>query len=60
MLCVLAIVWARGVSTSSAPCMTMRGVEAAGTRTVTSRMYGRLRQNAASCDEFLALAGLRR
>lgn len=40
--------------------MTIRGVEAAGTKTVTSTMYGRLRQNAASCEEFLALAGLRR
>lgn len=39
-------------------CMTIRGVQAAGTRTVTSTMYGLLRENVASREEFLALAGV--
>jgi GTP cyclohydrolase I len=41
-------------------CMTIRGVQAAGTKTVTSTMYGLLRDNEASRDEFLAVAGLRK
>lgn len=36
-------------------CMTIRGVHAAGTKTITSTMYGLLRQNAATREEFLAL-----
>ncbi|QHE73270.1 GTP cyclohydrolase I, type 1 (plasmid) [Rhodococcus sp. WAY2] len=39
-------------------CMTMRGVQAAGTRTVTSTMHGTLRDDARSRAEFLSLAGL--
>jgi GTP cyclohydrolase IA len=41
-------------------CMTIRGIQAAGTRTVTSAMYGMLRDNAATREEFLALAGIGR
>lgn len=37
-------------------CMAMRGVQAAGTKTVTSTMYGLLRENPASREEFLAFA----
>lgn len=40
-------------------CMTIRGVQAAGTKTVTSTMYGLLRDNLASREEFLSLAGSR-
>lgn len=40
-------------------CMTIRGVQAVGTRTVTSTMYGLLRTNGATREEFLALAGAR-
>jgi GTP cyclohydrolase I len=36
-------------------CMTLRGVRAAGTRTVTSAVFGALRDNAASRAEFLSL-----
>jgi GTP cyclohydrolase IA len=39
-------------------CMTIRGVQAVGTKTVTSTMYGLLRDNPASRQEFLDLAGL--
>ncbi len=37
-------------------CMTVRGVQAAGTTTVTSAMHGLLRDDARSRAEFLALA----
>ena len=37
-------------------CMSMRGVRAAGTRTVTSTLFGTLRTDAASRAEFLSLA----
>jgi GTP cyclohydrolase I len=40
-------------------CMTVRGVQAAGTRTVTSTMYGLLRGRAATRQEFLSLIGAR-
>lgn len=40
-------------------CMTMRGVHATGSKTVTSTMYGLLRKNLATREEFLALAGIR-
>ncbi len=36
-------------------CMTLRGVRAAGTRTVTSALHGRLRTDPRSRQEFLAL-----
>lgn len=36
-------------------CMTVRGVEAVGTRTVTSTMYGLLRERIATRQEFLSL-----
>ena len=36
-------------------CMTIRGVHAAGTTTVTSAMYGLLRDNPATRAEFLSL-----
>lgn len=39
-------------------CMTIRGVHAVGTKTVTSTMYGLLRKNVATREEFLALAGV--
>lgn len=38
-------------------CMTIRGVQAVGTKTVTSTMYGLLRNNLASREEFLSLVG---
>jgi GTP cyclohydrolase I len=38
--------------------MTIRGVQAAGSRTVTSTLLGTLRENAASRQEFFALAGV--
>ena len=39
-------------------CMTVRGVQAMGAKTVTSTMYGILRDNHASRAEFLSLAGI--
>jgi GTP cyclohydrolase I len=41
-------------------CMSLRGVQAAGSRTVTSAMHGALREDARSRSEFLALTGLAR
>lgn len=41
-------------------CMTVRGVQAVGSKTVTSAMFGLLRDNPASRDEFLSLAGVGR
>lgn len=38
-------------------CMTIRGVQAAGSTTVTSTMHGLLRTNPASREEFLTLCG---
>lgn len=38
-------------------CMTIRGVQAVGSTTVTSSMHGLLRRNPASREEFLALCG---
>ena len=40
-------------------CMTVRGVQATGSKTVTSTMYGLVRRNPATREEFLALAGVR-
>ncbi len=40
-------------------CMSLRGVRAAGARTVTSALHGRLREDARSRQEFFALAGVR-
>jgi GTP cyclohydrolase I len=37
-------------------CMTLRGVEAAGSRTVTSALHGLLRSDERSRAEFFALA----
>jgi GTP cyclohydrolase I len=39
-------------------CMTLRGVQAVGARTITSTMLGALREDARSRSEFLAVAGL--
>ena len=39
-------------------CMTLRGVHAVGTRTITSTMLGSLRDDSRSRMEFLAAAGL--
>jgi GTP cyclohydrolase I len=39
-------------------CMTLRGVQAAGSRTVTSTMHGVLREDARCRAEFLALTGM--
>jgi GTP cyclohydrolase I len=39
-------------------CMTLRGVQAAGSNTVTSTLLGSLRQDARSRTEFFALAGV--
>jgi GTP cyclohydrolase I len=36
-------------------CMTIRGVQARGTSTVTSALYGRLRDDQRSRAEFLGL-----
>ena len=38
-------------------CMSLRGVRAAGARTVTSTLHGRLRTDPRSRQEFLALTG---
>jgi GTP cyclohydrolase I len=38
-------------------CMTIRGVQAAGSKTVTSTMYGLLRERAATRQEFFSLIG---
>lgn len=40
-------------------CMTLRGVQAVGSTTVTSTLLGTLREDARSRQEFFALAGLR-
>lgn len=39
-------------------CMSLRGVRAAGSRTVTSALHGLLREDARSRREFFALTGL--
>jgi GTP cyclohydrolase I len=39
-------------------CMTLRGVRANGSTTVTSTLLGTLREDARSRAEFLALTGL--
>jgi GTP cyclohydrolase I len=39
-------------------CMSLRGVRAAGTRTVTSALQGLLREDPRSRQEFFALAGI--
>ncbi|MFD7660191.1 GTP cyclohydrolase I FolE [Actinosynnema sp. NPDC059797] len=41
-------------------CMSLRGVRAAGSRTVTSTLHGLLREDARSRQEFFALAGVNR
>jgi GTP cyclohydrolase IA len=41
-------------------CMTLRGVQAAGSRTVTSTLLGTLREDPRSREEFLALTGISR
>jgi GTP cyclohydrolase I len=41
-------------------CMSLRGVQSPGTRTVTSAVHGRLRDDARSRAELFALAGLHR
>lgn len=41
-------------------CMTLRGVRATGSKTVTSTLLGTLRTDAASRQEFLALTGVHR
>ncbi|MGY1688333.1 GTP cyclohydrolase I FolE [Geodermatophilus sp. SYSU D00867] len=45
------------VITAEHQCMTLRGVRATGSRTVTSALHGVLREDARSRQEFLALAG---
>jgi GTP cyclohydrolase I len=40
-------------------CMAIRGIHAAGARTVTSALCGLLRDNPASRSEFLSLAGVK-
>ncbi|MEQ0558275.1 GTP cyclohydrolase I FolE [Amycolatopsis sp. NEAU-NG30] len=39
-------------------CMTLRGVQAAGSSTITSTLLGALREDARSRQEFFALSGL--
>ena len=41
-------------------CMSLRGVRAAGARTVTSALHGLLRTDAGSRQEFLAFTGISR
>jgi GTP cyclohydrolase I len=41
-------------------CMTLRGVQATGARTVTSALHGRLRDDPRSRQEFFVLTGLSR
>jgi GTP cyclohydrolase I len=41
-------------------CMTVRGVRAPGSRTITSALHGLLRDDPGSRQEFFALAGTRR
>jgi GTP cyclohydrolase IA len=41
-------------------CMTIRGVQAAGSKTVTSAMHGVLRERIATRQEFLSLIGANR
>ena len=41
-------------------CMSLRGVQAPGSRTVTSALHGLLRQDSRSRAEFFALAGVQR
>jgi GTP cyclohydrolase IA len=41
-------------------CMTLRGVQATGTTTVTSALYGALRETPSARQEFLHLAGASR
>jgi GTP cyclohydrolase IA len=41
-------------------CMTLRGVQATGTHTVTSTLHGRLRNDPRSRQEFFALTGISR
>ncbi|MFL6162520.1 MAG: GTP cyclohydrolase I FolE [Jatrophihabitantaceae bacterium] len=41
-------------------CMTLRGVQAVGSNTVTSTLLGSLRQDARSRSEFFALTGVNR
>jgi GTP cyclohydrolase I len=41
-------------------CMTLRGIQAAGSRTVTSTLLGTLREDPRSREEFLALTGISR
>ena len=41
-------------------CMTLRGVHAAGARTVTAALHGLVRTDARSRQEFLALTGISR
>ncbi|MEW1863296.1 GTP cyclohydrolase I FolE [Streptomyces sp. NPDC088194] len=39
-------------------CMTLRGVQSAGSRTITSALHGAPRENAGARAEFFALAGV--
>ena len=39
-------------------CMTLRGVQAAGSRTVTSALLGSLRDDTRTRQEFFALTGI--
>jgi GTP cyclohydrolase I len=41
-------------------CMSLRGVRATGSRTVTSALHGALREDARSRQEFFALTGISR
>jgi GTP cyclohydrolase I len=41
-------------------CMSLRGVQARGARTVTSSLHGLVRDDARTRAEFLALAGCAR
>jgi GTP cyclohydrolase I len=46
------------VITAEHLCMTLRGVRAAGARTITSTLLGTLRDDARSRSEFMALTGV--
>jgi len=49
-----------GVLEAEHSCMTLRGVRAHGSKTVTSALLGTLRSDPASRAEFFALAGVPR
>lgn len=61
--CLAASLEPRGVAVvleAEHQCMSLRGVRAHGSKTVTSSLHGLLRDNAATRAEFFALTGINR